>query len=194
MRLGHLWYHRMAAKGSAWRGAFLRSRPCDPAATIGRLSTEPQPGLCWLSRWIAIVTTPFKFVGISGWTDTGCSGRGIGDLVRDAQHSTDGFWTLDVRLESFRVGDRDAAAGRFVRIEVEPGSRAHAVCSERAIRARCAVGFSGAILVDTDGPFLEVHPDQDFDVLGVSASGEERHSRDRSGGGLVPLRARDGRP
>jgi hypothetical protein len=166
MKAGHLWYHRMAEKGGEWRAAFLQSRPCDPAATMARLSGEPQPALCWFSRWIAILTTPFKFLGISGWTDTGCSGRGIGSLVRNAQHSTDGFWTLDVALESFGIGEIAAAAGRFLRIEVEPGTPAHAVCSVRAIEARRSVRFGGPLLVDTDGPFLEVHPAGDFEVIG----------------------------
>ena len=166
MKARHLWYHRMAEKGGEWRAAFLQSRPCDPAATLARLSGEPQPALCWFSRWIAIVTTPFKFLGISGWTDTGCSGRGIGNLVRKAQHSTDGFWTLDVALAAFAIDQRVAGTGCFLRIEVEPGTGAHTVCSERVIAARLAVRFAGPLLIDTDGPFLEVHPAGDFEVIG----------------------------
>ena len=166
MKLGHLWYHRMAGKGGEWRAAFLQSRPCDPAATLARLSDEPRPALSWFSRWIAILTTPFKFLGVSGWTDTGCSGQGTGNLVRDAQHSTDGFWTLDVGLDSFAVDEREAAAGRFLRIEIEPDTAAHAVCAAQSIAARRSVRFAGRILVDTDGPFLEVHPAGDFEVIG----------------------------
>jgi hypothetical protein len=166
MKSGHLWYHRMAEKGGEWRAAFLRSRPCDPVATMARLSGEPQPALCWLSRWVAIVTTPFKYLGISGWTDTGCFGKGTGILVRNAQHSTDGFWTLDVALDRFGIGEMEVGAGRFLRIEVEPDTPAHAVCSARLIEARSPVSFAGPLLVDTDGPFLEVHPAGDFEVIG----------------------------
>jgi hypothetical protein len=180
MRFGHLWYHRMAGKGGEWRAAFLRSRPCDPAGTVGRLSVAPQPALGWFSRWIAILTTPFKFLGISGWTDTGCFGKGIGRLVRDAQHSTDGFWTLDVRLETFSIAGRPGVPGCFLRIEVEPGTHAHAACSEGAIPRRCHVWFAGPVLVDDDGPFLEVHPDADFEVIGVSETAQEWQTRDRS--------------
>jgi hypothetical protein len=166
MKAGHLWYHRMAEKGGEWRAAFLRSRPCDPPATMARLSAEPQSALCWLSRSIAILTTPFKYLGISGWTDTGCFGSGRGSLVRNAQHSTDGFWTLDVALDAFAIGELPAAAGRFLRIEVEPGTAAHAVCSAQLIEARSEVRFAGPLLVDTDGPFLEVHPAGEFEVIG----------------------------
>jgi hypothetical protein len=87
-------------------------------------------------------------------------------VVRDAQHSTDGFWTLDVALDRLGIGEMEAGTGRFLRIEVEPGTAAHAVCSARLIEARSAVRFEGPLLVDTDGPFLEVHPAEDFGVIG----------------------------
>ena len=193
MRIGHLWYHRAARKGGEWRAAFLRSRPCDPAATIGRLSTAPQGRLGWFSRWIAILTTPFKFLGVSGWTDTGCSGRGIGTLVREAQHSTDGFWTLDVRLEAFSIGNRKALPGRFLRIEIEPGTRAHAACEATTLPEDCPVWFGGPILVDTDGPFLEAHPDADFEAIGVSETPREWHTRPGAQERLFPPRARNRR-
>ena len=57
-----------------WRRRVLSARPerlaaavCDAAGTIARLSTEPQPALSWLGRLLAFLTTPFKFLGISGW-------------------------------------------------------------------------------------------------------------------------------
>jgi len=165
MRIRHLWYHRMAEKGGEWRSAFLRSRPCDPVATLSMLSGVPQPELSWFSRWIAFFTTPFKFLGISGWTDTGCTGRGRGRLVRDAQHSTDGFWTLDVGLEWFSINDTESDTGRFLRIEIEPGTAAHAVCERESIRADRDVRFASALVLDADGPFLEAHPDDDFSVI-----------------------------
>ena len=193
MRFGHLWYHRMAGKGGEWRAALLRSRSCEPAGTVGRLSVAPQPALGCFSRWIAIFTTPFKFLGISGWTDTGCCGKGIGRLVRDAQHSTDGFWTLDVRLETFSIAGRPGVPGCFLRIEVEPGTRAHAACSEQTIARRCHVWFAGPVLVDDDGPFLEIHPDRDFEVIGVSETAEERQTRDGAESDRGLPRARNGR-
>ncbi len=172
MRVGHLWYHAAARRQGRWRTAFERIRPCDPGATVAKLSNVPQPELAWWERWAAILTTPFKYLGVSGWSDTGCSGRGRGRLVRDAQHSTDGFWTIDVSLEHFRVGEVDVSYGRFLRLEIEPGTKAHDICAERRLRAEENVLFGGPIVVDTDGPFLEVHPGKDFEMIFSSRRSE----------------------
>ena len=136
------------------------------------LSAEPRRRLGWLSRAVALLTTPFKFLGVSGWTDTGCSAEATGFPVRDAQHSTDGFWTIDVRLNDFRVGPGPADHGfsgtdiyRYIRIEVEPGTEAHSVCSRNPVAAGSLLSFGGPVLIDTDGPFLEIHPDRDFEIV-----------------------------
>jgi hypothetical protein len=130
------------------------------------LSLEPQPALSWFGRFIAFLTTPFKFLGISGWEETGCRAIATGRPVRDAQHSTDGFWTIDVRLEAFRIEatPADLAQPKFVRLEVEPGTPAHDVCAGTNIVEEMALDFGGAVVVDTDGPFLEVHPEEDFRI------------------------------
>ena len=64
----------------------LTAAACDAAGTIARLSTEPQPALSWLERFLAFLTTPFKLKGLSGWEETGCETRAAGRPVRDAQH------------------------------------------------------------------------------------------------------------
>lgn len=148
---------------------------CRAEQTLAQLSTSPQPPLSWLSRWIALLTTPFKLLGISGWHDTGCVARASGAPVRDAQHSTDGFWTIDVRLEWLDLGGltwptssengKAPRSARFLRIEVEPETKAHAVCASREIRAGEPLRFGGPVVLDTDGAgSLEVHPDGDFAV------------------------------
>jgi len=139
---------------------------CDAAATLGKLSGAPQPALSWFERAIAFLTTPFKFLGISGWQETGCAARASGRPVRDAQHSTDGFWTIDVALAAFAIGETaaDLSAPRYVRLEVEPDTAAHRVCAGTRIRVGNLLEFGGAIVVDTDGPFLEVHPEDDFRI------------------------------
>jgi len=158
-----------------WRHAIARKAPeklvrpaCDSAGTIAMLSEQPQKALSWFDRAIAFLTTPFKFLGISGWKETGCEANATGRPVRDAQHSTDGFWTIDVALVSCSIGG--AAPGptppKFVRVEVEPETAAHAICAARRITSATDIGFGGPVVIDTDGPFLEVHPDQDFRVLG----------------------------
>ncbi len=152
------------------------------------LAYEPQPRVGWFSRSVAFVTTPFKFLGISGWTDTGCLAEATGSPVRDAQHSTDGFWTIDVRLNDFRVGPPPTPHGalfepssyRFIRLEIEPGTRAHEVCSRTSIAAGAMLSFSGPVVVDTDGPFLEIHPDADFAVVKKTQVAREGASSARS--------------
>jgi hypothetical protein len=140
---------------------------CDAAGTLATLSREPQPALCALARAFAFLTTPFKRFGISGWTETGCGSEGRGTPVRNAQHSTDGFWTIDVALSVLSVGGSpaDLSTPGFLRLEVEPGTAAHAVCAGRPIGPGTELEFGGAVVIDEDGPFLEVHPDQDFRVV-----------------------------
>lgn len=162
-----------------WRRRALRARPqgfevgaCDAWVTIGKLSVEPQPPLSWLVRLLAFLTTPFKFLGISGWEETGCEAEGSGQPVRDAQHSTDGFWTIDVALAEFRIGaaSADPTEPRFLRLEVEPETKSHDVCAGTAIVRDSRLAFGGAVVVDTDGPFLEVHPEDELTILGAAAS------------------------
>ena len=172
MRVRHLWYHRQNRTG--WRDAFAAAAPCDPVRTIARLSAVPQPELGWFARAVAWFTTPFKFLGVSGWVDTGCAGSGSGRLVRDAQHSTDGFWTVDVALEEFAIAAFGAPPGRFLRLEFEPETGAHRVCSERRLSADERIRFGGPVVIDTDGPFLEMHPDGDFAVIDSPTEGSLR--------------------
>jgi hypothetical protein len=163
VRSKHYWRRRVRSA----RLDRLAAAACDAAGTIARLSTEPQPGLSWLERFLAFFTTPFKFRGISGWEETGCEAQAAGRPVRDAQHSTDGFWTIDVRLEAFAIGTSSADSGtdRFIRVEVEPETKAHDVCAGTRVGARMRIAFGGAVVVDTDGPFLEVHPEEEFRIV-----------------------------
>jgi hypothetical protein len=131
------------------------------------LSNAPQKALSWFDRVIAFLTTPFKFLGISGWKETGCEAEAAGRPVRGAQHSTDGFWTIDVTLTAFAIGQTlaDLTGPRYVRIEVEPGTAAHAICAGSAITPSTDLAFGGPVVIDTDGPFLEVHPAADFRIV-----------------------------
>jgi hypothetical protein len=158
-----------------WHHALRRAQPqrfaaavCDALKTIGLLSAAPQKPLSWFDRAIAFLTTPFKFLGISGWKETGCEAEATGRPVKDAQHSTDGFWTIDVALESFSIRGTaaDPSPSKFVRVEVEPKTTAHEVCASHRIAAGTDLAFGGPVVIDSDGPFLEVHPDRDFRILG----------------------------
>jgi hypothetical protein len=131
------------------------------------LSREPQKALTWFSRFLAFLTTPFKFLGISGWKETGCEAEGKGRPVRDAQHSTDGFWTIDVALEEIAIGTNpvDLHPPRYLRLEVEPKTAAHDICATNPIGTATELAFAGAAVIDTDGPFLEVHPEENFRIV-----------------------------
>ena len=58
----------------------------------------------------------------------------------------------------------DLSSPRYVRLEVEPDTNAHAVCASTPVTAGMGLDFGGAVVVDTDGPFLEVHPEDDFHI------------------------------
>jgi hypothetical protein len=163
MRIRHYFLHSVRRRYPEHFAAVV----CNAAKVIEELGTAPHPALGWFSRWIAFLTTPFKFWGISGWQDTGCEAKASGTPVRDAQHSTDGFWTIDVAIAAFEVGGQASPAGRFVRVEVEPGTLAHEVCEGRLINAGEPLRFGGPVVLDTDGVgFLEIHPDRDFSRSG----------------------------
>jgi len=162
-RAKHYWRRRVREK----RPERFAGMACDALGMITRLSSEPQKALSRFDRWIAWLTTPFKFCGISGWKETGCEAAAVGRPVRNAQHSTDGFWTIDARLETFRIGtaSADLTTPKFLRLEVEPGTKAHDVCAGTRVLAGMDLAFGGAVVVDTDGPFLEIHPEEDFRII-----------------------------
>jgi hypothetical protein len=162
IRAKHYW-RKKVREGLPERFA---AQACNSKGTIAKLSTAPQGELSWFDRAIAFLTTPFKFLGISGWKETGCEAKARGKPVRDAQHSTDGFWTIDVALEELRIGadSADLAPPKFIRLEVEPDTKAHEVCAGKQVTAAMELAFGGAVVVDTDGPFLEVHPEDDFRI------------------------------
>ncbi len=120
---------------------------------------------------IAFLTTIFKRLDISGWEETGCFAQARSRPVRDAQHLTDGFWAIDLRLEAFRIGQTpaDLTSPRFLLIEVEPQTDAHQVCTANRFTANTGLDFGGGVVIDTDGPFLEIHPEEIFRLVPPSA-------------------------
>lgn len=172
MKLRHYWRRQLRAESPG----LVDVTPCDSPGTLAMLSGEPRPKLSWLDRLLSFVTTPFKRLGLSGWTETGCAGRGRGSPVRDAQHSSDGFWTIDVALSAFHIGAHgaDLSRARYLRLEVEPATRAHAACEERLVRAGDLLSFGGAVVIDRDADFLEIHPEEDFAVSARASSAPPR--------------------
>jgi hypothetical protein len=151
--------------------AEARRPNCNPAVTLSRLSPKPQAELKDIDKVSGIATTEVKKTGISRWSDTGCTAAAEGVLVREAAHETEGFWTLDVRLERFEIDKGRAPSGRFLRVEVAPGTKAHDVTSANTLPEGTPVAFGGPILIDHDGDYLEVHPTETFRVLATAGEG-----------------------
>jgi hypothetical protein len=132
---------------------------CNAQWVIGALGTHAESRLDETDRAVGFLTTPFKRLGIGGWVDTGCEATAEGWPVRDAQHSTDGFWTIDVKLNKFTIGGAASPANqqRFVRIEVEPNTAAHGSAHAQENRF---IRFHGHVLIDTHhgDELIEVHP------------------------------------
>jgi hypothetical protein len=154
------------------RAGAQRDYKCADLWVSNHLALKPNATLQEFDEVIGFFTTAIKRTGVQGWTSTGCGADAEGLVVRDAQHSTDGFWTIDLWLSKFRVGTMDGMArvprgqGRAIRIEVKPGRAAHAALNnDENARPRKGdrIRFNGPVLVD-HGHFLEVHPDQPIEI------------------------------
>jgi hypothetical protein len=146
---------------------------CADLWVSNHLHDKPGEALGEFDEAIGFFTTAIKRSGIEGWTYTGCGAAVEAVAVRDAQHSTDGFWTIDVWLTKFRVGAMDGMAkvpkgkGRALRVEVKPGRKAHDVLNDRPDqrpRKGDKIQFRGPVYVD-HGHYLEVHPDEPIEIV-----------------------------
>jgi hypothetical protein len=158
----HYWLYELRHRAPAR----LAETRCDPDRVFRLLRDRPNDALSWFDTLVAFLTTPFKRAGISGWSPTGCAALARGVAVRDAQHSTDGFWTIDLRLSALSITDRAGPEGRYLRVEVEPGTKAHDVCAQSRIVEGVRLEVGGEVVIDDDPPaFPEIHPDTQLRVL-----------------------------
>ena len=150
-----------------WEGPATATPRCDPASVLAMLDSAPQPQLGWIARKLGAVTTPWKRRGISGWRQTYCMAEASGALVRDAQRSTDGFWTFDLHLTEIRIDSVSSwPACRFIRIEVEPRTYAETVVRADPPRRGDVLNVRGVVVIDTDRhQFLEIHPDSGLIIV-----------------------------
>jgi len=182
---------------------------CNVQGTLSSLSTTPVATLGEVDMDIAPLTTLFKCLGIEGWLNTGCEGVGSGRPVREAQHSQDGFWTIDLSLDDFEIQGQHSGIGRFLRLEVRPNRPAHSVASQHVFTASDRICFGGPIVIDK-GKWLEVHPIADFGICppavtsaanpgansnspNVPAGSAPGTGKEDSGGSGAPQRAQDNR-
>ncbi len=159
----------------AWR-QFLRTLSNEERFAWGLRVDGDYNGVGRLDEIVAALTTKFKELGISGWQtgpvegDAQLQATAIGVIIRKPSFGTDGFASLDLRLESVMVGNstfnvnnpNDIPHPRFIRIEYKHGG--NPVPTEGA-----RVRIGGVVKWDTDkGGFYEIHPrgPQDVQVLG----------------------------
>jgi len=119
-----------------------------------RQTVNGEGGKC--SHVAGMFTTPFKRLGIVGWTDLGYDGEIIAS-VRQAAKSSDKFYTVDMKLESLHIDGRKMplVGDRYLRAEI-------CLCdvdlNEREMpRVGDRVWMRGRMVWDGDG-FVEIHP------------------------------------
>lgn len=132
---------------------------CSAQWVIEHLGEHPENELDAVDKTLGLFSTPLKNLGFGGWVNTGCQASAKGWAVRDAQHSTDGFWTIDVKLQEFKIDGKNIPTNqqKFVRLEVEPNTPAHA---KAKVKANQFIQFGGRVLIDTHhgDELIEVHP------------------------------------
>ena len=107
-------------------------------------------------RVAAFFFTPFKRLGIQGWTDLGYDGE-ITGLVKQTAKSTDQFYTVDMKLETLQIDGKKIPLtdDRYLRAEM-------CLCEVKLSKQdRPKVGekvwMRGRMVWDGDG-FVEIHP------------------------------------
>jgi len=150
---------------SRWKG----KPDCNPQEQVNRLMTVPKKTLGDGDKLAGVFTTPAKYIlsiwdGSNGWEATGCDAVGTGQPVREAQVSTDGLWTVDLKLLSLDVQGTQAPEGRYLRLEIMPDVPAHTSASRHPPTAADVFRFSGPMIWDKDTDdehphgHMEVHP------------------------------------
>ncbi len=130
--------------------------------------------LRFLDRATGILTTPFKYLGISGWTDLGVRAEVLGRAKHGSAWSTDGFTTVDIHTDRLEIAiglsrcryERPPGAPyeAEVRVEVKPWIL---FPTEIGVQEGDAVHFCGRLRIDHDrGGFYEIHPETPDDARG----------------------------
>ena len=151
----------------------IGAKPCPilhPVDAKYCLPKKPDKPIGFIAVATGCLTTPFKAVGISGWTDYGYQAEAIGRVVQ-SRLSSDRFFTVDIALERLVI-DRTQlrkVSGRFIRAEIFQG-QAPVPANIRALIGP-VVFIRGKLAWDGDGQgHLEIHPEHACDYRVVSKS------------------------
>jgi len=136
---------------------------CGAQDFANALTNTPNEEVSGPSQVAGLLTTPFKNIGVQGWTDfyrQAC----VSGVVTQAALSTDRFATIDVAVTRFSVCDVETSvdSNRFLRIEL------CTVCRTDSLpQVGQSIRVCGELMWDWDPDgFLEIHP-RTNDVLAV---------------------------
>jgi hypothetical protein len=127
------------------------------------LRSMSNPPLTFLQRATGVVTTYCgKIWGIQGWRNYQIKAQ-VSGIVTHAAGSTDGLYTIDVRITELTLNHQKVSISRpsFIRIEVFPLVRFGAPLPRYPDEDVC---IAGGLYWDADG-FLEIHPSKSRDVF-----------------------------
>jgi hypothetical protein len=140
-----------------------------PQAAANHLRRKPNFRIPWIHRYlVSPFTTPLlKDTGILGWTDYCAEACAVGAVVH-ADRSADGFYTVDLALDSFAVRGQETALDkpRFIRAEIRGPARKQATL---VLRRGGSARICGELKWDHDG-FLELHPREATQVEALTGS------------------------
>jgi len=107
-------------------------------------------------------TTPFKRIGIFGWSDLGHDGAVVG-LVKQTALSTDKFYTVDLQVKQLQVDGKEMSldGDRYLRAEICTCQVSLTGTNRPEIGD--TVWVHGRMVWDGDG-FIEIHPRETDDV------------------------------
>jgi hypothetical protein len=120
------------------------------------------PPLTFLQRATGVLTTYCgKMWGIQGWRNYHIQAQVTG-IVTHAAGSTDGLYTIDVRITDLTLNHKEVSIScpSFIRIEVFPLVRFGAPLPHYPGDVVC---IAGGLYWDADG-FLEIHPAKSRDI------------------------------
>ena len=138
------------------------SRPLQPQEVSAVLRDKSNPPLSRAARYFGFLTTYLgKYLGIQGWRDYRMAAEADGRVEQQAG-STDGLYTIDLRLNSLTVAGSAIPLTRvsYLRIEVFPSAKRGAQLPVRVGDQLC---ISGKFMWDGDG-FFEIHPRTGEDI------------------------------
>jgi hypothetical protein len=142
------------------------SRPpklLSPGDVIANLSKIPPPRVSGFDRFVGFFTIAFKRVGVFGWADMNYEALACGKVI-GCEYSTDGFLTVDLRLNEISFEGQSYKTNDSVYLRAEVCLRKITISRRPKVDEQIAI--SGRLMWDGDG-FLEVHPTKPSDITEV---------------------------